>query len=229
MIEVYLDIETIPDQREGAVEKARAKVKPPGNYKKPEAIEKYIEDHYQEQYAKTALQGHSGNICSIAWALGGGLIHCSLSYLDEKKCIQQFIDGLQEGIDNERASRDPGDRSIRWVGHNVQDFDLRFLAQRMMVHGIAFPYILPLNAKLGDWVFDTMKAWAGVYNRANYPKLDDLCDAFGIENDPDLEGMDGGQVWKTVQAGNWPKIEAYNKDDVRKVRAVYERMKGFVF
>jgi len=64
---IYIDVETIPGQIMGAKEAARAGVKPPANYKKPETIaawwaeegEAAVERAYRAQ-ALDAAQGEAG-------------------------------------------------------------------------------------------------------------------------------------------------------------------------
>ena len=76
MIDFYMDLETIPDQSPDAEAKCLMDLKPPGNIKKQESIEKWWAEKAPaaslEALHKTGLNGISGEICSIAWAMDSG-------------------------------------------------------------------------------------------------------------------------------------------------------------
>jgi len=87
-----------------------------------------------------------------------------------------------------------------------------------MVNNVRPPVVLPVDAKHGTSVFDTMKAWTGW---KGYVSQENLCDAFGIEG---KSGMSGADVWGSYQRGEYEQILDYNKNDVRIVRELYRRM-----
>jgi len=227
MTNLYADIETIPDQDEGALENARELVKVPANYKKPEAIERYRLSNAAEAYEKTALNGLHGEICSIAWALGDGEIqgHIRKSDEPESDVLLLFFESVVHDV---RRNGEGAFPRLTWIGHNLIDFDLRFLKQRCIVNGIKPPFLIPADARhASNDVFDTMKAWAGW---KGYVKQDALCRALGIEssseefNSVDLAEMDGSKVWAAYQRGDYDHILTYNKLDVWKVRELHKRM-----
>ena len=51
---------------------------------------------------------------------------------------------------------------------------------------------------------------------------DNLCKALGIKGKPD--DIDGSKVWDFYKAGKIDEIEDYNRDDVDKVRQIYNRI-----
>ena len=215
---LYTDLETIPDQDEGALENARELVKVPANYKKPEAIESYRLSHAQEAYEKTSLNGIAGEICSISWAVDDGHIEgqIRLPGESEKDLIDAFFEAVYLGVVRDGEGGFP---RVTWIGHNLIDFDLRFLLQRCVVNNVIPPFRIPANAKHGsDQVFDTMRAWAGW---KGYVSQDALCKALGL---PVKDGMSGADVWPFYQAGKYEEILAYNRSDVYSVREIYRRM-----
>ena len=228
MTNLYFDIETIPDQREGALVRIFADVTAPARYTKQDSIDKWMHDNAQaeaeEQYLKTSLHGISGEIVSIAWAFDdgeiqghirrpGGPIRQPGEY--EEELIRTFF----WEVENETKPGEGSYPNLGWIGHNIIDFDLRYLKQRCMVNQIKPPFIIPADARHGSRdVFDTMRAWAGF---RGYVSQAALCEVLGIEGKGDMEGKD---VWPAYQAGEFDKILAYNKNDVRIVRELYRRM-----
>lgn len=222
MIELFFDIETIPDQSDGAIEKYIALVKPPGQYKKQESIDAWMEENAAaaavENWKKSALHGIGGQICSISWTFGDdepvGVVG------DERDVILTFFLAIEEQV----HAGEGAFPTIRWIGHNILGFDLRFLFQRCVIRDIAPPVHLPMDARQGsDKVYDTMEAWAGW---KGYVKQDALLEALGIDMgaDEDVAGVDGSMVWDLYQSGQLERILKYNKLDVAKARALYRRM-----
>lgn len=226
MIELGFDIETIPDQTPNALDKYLEMVKPPGQYKKPESIQKWMKENGEsaavENWEKSALHGIAGEICSISWAFddqpANGFV--GNPNVSEREVITTFFDA----ITTECRIGEGKYPTIRWIGHNILDFDLRFLFHRCVVLGIEPPVKLPMDARQGsDKVYDTMKGWAGW---KGFVKQDALIEALGIEVEaPDtIAAMDGSMVWDMYKAGRYETILEYNKLDVIKLRAIYRRM-----
>ncbi len=213
---LFFDIETIPSQAPDALDRAVNLVKVPANYKKPEAIEKYRKEHAAEAHAKTALKGIAGEICSIAWAIDDDDVQAITRDQDmaEDKLLYMFFNDIQK----ETPASQGHYPSITWIGHNVIEFDLRFLKQRALIKNIRPPFVIPADARHGKNVFDTMKEWAGW---KGYVKLDDLCQAFGIGGKGEVDGSMVGGMW---ERGEYKAIHEYNKEDVVMVRNVYRRM-----
>jgi DNA polymerase elongation subunit (family B) len=204
----YFDIETLPDQRPGAREKAAASIKVPGNYKNPEAIAKYVEENAEEAYLKTALDGWKGHVACISYnGKYGSMSYCAPSISDEYDLIREFFSfvSMSHGT---------------LVGHNIIGFDIPFITRRALVLGVQLPpdYIWPRNLKPWDkGVFDTMHALG---NGKDYVSLNALADAFGIEG----KINHGGAVYKMWQDGLHDEIAEYCADDTRIVREIHERM-----
>lgn len=232
-IKLPIDIETIPDQRPGAFERYLDAVEPPANYKKQETIDNWMLENAErvalESFQKTALNGLHGEICSISWALDDSDIQVLTRGADdmsEKELLDKFWDSLEFAL-NEMGGKSGRWPKLEWVGHNVLEFDLRFLKQRCLVNRVRPAYEIPADGRHGQgWVFDTMKEWSGW---RGYVKQDDLCEAFGIAA-PDWAqhvcAVDGSQVWELWRNGEYDLIALYNKLDVWKVYEIYKRMRG---
>ena len=237
LIELPIDIETIPDQRDGAFDRYLSAVEPPGNYKKQETIDKWMAENAEkvalEDYLKTGLNGLHGQICSIAFCVNDRqpiAVTAGISGGDEAGILQTFWTKLQEEVDiilDEEVGGGPRKPFARpkWIGHNLLDFDLRFLKQRSIVHGFKPPFFIPADARHGgDDVFDTMKEFAGW---RGYVKQDELVEALGIELPEwaaDAADVDGSQIWDLYRSGQFALIGRYNTLDVWKVREIYRRM-----
>ncbi len=220
---ITIDIETIPDQREGAQARAAENVAPPGNYKKPETIEKWWEETGNElkaeAYRKTALDGTTGQIACIGLAIDDGPASVFSQHLcgDEAGVLTAALQYIANATGwKETASRP----LLLWVGHNLANFDLRYVWQRCVINGVRPPIKLPVEAKPWDEeIFDTMTKWAGVRGTVGLARL---CDALGIavkESD-----ITGATVWDAWQAGRFEDVADYCAQDVIATREVYKRL-----
>jgi predicted PolB exonuclease-like 3'-5' exonuclease len=107
-----------------------------------------------------------------------------------------------------------------FVGHNILDFDLRFLYQRSVIHQIKPSRDIPFTRFRNAPVFDTMHEWSR-WGR-EHVSLDSLTKALGIPSPK--ENLDGSKVYPYYRAGKLPEIIEYCKRDVESVRQVYRRL-----
>ncbi len=107
-----------------------------------------------------------------------------------------------------------------FVGHNVLDFDLRFIHQRSMIHQIKPSRDLPFARFRSAPIFDTMHEWSK-WGR-EHVSLDLLARALGIPSPK--ECLDGSKVYPYYRAGKLAEICEYCKCDVDTVRQVYRRL-----
>lgn len=231
-IPFYFDIETIPDQAENAFQRHLEAVKPPANYKKPETIAKWMAENAEaaalEDYRKTALTGLYGEICSIAWAIDDGEIrHITRDEnVSEFSLLVAFWDKIYSQIREEQAADETRATwaKLEWIGHNVIDFDLRFLLQRHFVNKVRTVFTIPADSRHGHGVFDTMKEWGGW---RGYVKQSELVKALHLEPPTWAEGLedvDGSHVFDLWKAKDYDTIARYNKLDVHWVREIHKRM-----
>ena len=107
-----------------------------------------------------------------------------------------------------------------FVGHNVLDFDLRFIHQRSMIHQIKPSRELPFARFRSAPIFDTMHEWSK--RGREHVSLDLLARALGIPLPK--ECLDGSKVYPYYRAGKLAEICEYCKCDVDTVRQVYRRL-----
>ena len=212
MIKITLDLETLPDQSEGALEATEVSV--PGNYSKPETIEKYISEHKKDAWLKTALSGLQGELCAIGWAVGDGEpMSLVRQQGDSEKAL---LESAYRNMESEIALLQIA--QVQWIGHNVP-WDLRFLKHRSWILGVRPPFDLPCDARHGDRLFDNMQEWAGFKGMIGQERL---AKALGIPGK--FEGMDGSQVFARWIEGDYEAIRQYNLSDIVTARAIYKRL-----
>lgn len=220
---IYFDIETAPSTDPRVRELLALDITPPGNMSKPETIRQWEIDKkpdlVEEAVKKTALDGALGSLAVLGVAFGDEDPEAfwkpgTNPAAHERDILVAFYDRL----DNE-VSRNYRKPPI-WVGHNIAEFDLRFLFQRSVVLGIKPPSCIPFHAKpWDDEVFDTMGRWAGARNTV---KMDKLARALGL---PGKEGLDGSKVADYIAAGRIAEVADYCANvDVRQVRDIHRRM-----
>lgn len=249
MTALYLDIETIPAQRPDVLEEIRtskqadldaalAAIAPPGNYKKQETIDEWMateapkvaakltaafDADVEEAYRRTGLDGAFGQVCVIGYALNNDepqyLSVVDLSSKSERDLLMAFADRLNEIIQANEVL------STTVIGHNVLNFDLRFLVQRHIINRIRPHTVIARAAQAKPWeqdrVYDTLVQWGGTGAKAG-GSLDKLCKALSI---PSPKGaIDGSKVWDFVKAGEIDQVAAYCAKDVAATRAVHRRM-----
>lgn len=226
---IYLDIETLPSLASDARELARAGVRPPANYKKPETIEAWWRDEgdaaAETAWRKGALDGAVGEVCAIGFAdddsepvsLVRGRHEPEGDFLRRAlAAINILADTFATpGPDGHNWKADPF-----FVCHNAP-FDLGFLLRRCWALGIRPPFKLPLpSAREGRDYGDTMTLWAGPRSTIG---LDRLCRALAIPS-PKADGIDGGQVLDLWLCEKMETLARYNAADVEAVRACWHRL-----
>ena len=220
----FIDIETIPEQPEDEAKKRIAEtIQAPATMSKPETIEdwhngkgKYagVKDAAIEKaYRDTSLDASHGQIVSIAVA-DNFSEPFSQSGIDEEEVIVTAFSEVEGLCTSQRQQFNPF-----FIGHWIGGFDLKFLFQRAVILGIKPPFDLPFSGRHGKDFYCTMQAWAGFGNKISQ---DNLCKALNIEGKPD--DIDGSKVWDFVKAGNIARVAEYNRDDVLKVRKIYNRL-----
>ncbi|MWP62021.1 ribonuclease H-like domain-containing protein [Gilliamella sp. Pas-s25] len=215
---IYFDIETIPAQSYDIKNYIQNSLTAPASYKKPESISAWIEENKEQAYRKTALNGGFGQVVCIGYAINDGDVR--VIYFDdwassEKQILQSFFNDLIE------CYRPSADITPHFIGHNIENFDLRFIYQRAIVLSVKPPSFLPLNSKSYNnmYIFDTMTEWAG---KRNYVSLNEVCLSLGIP--PKGDEIDGSKVWDFVKEGKLKQVADYCTGDVEKVRAIYKRI-----
>lgn len=216
---LYLDIETIPSQSPEVYAAIAATISPPGNYKKPETIAEWAKNEkpalVKEAIAKTSFDGSVGHVCAIGWAWNddSAIVQSVEKVEDEASAIRSVLESLDRHVNGRRYS------APTIVGHNVVNFDIRFLWQRAIVLGIRMPGWFPRDPKpWGNEAFDTMTAFAGSRGTIS---MDRLCQALGMAVKGEIDGSKIGDLWA---AGEHEKIAEYCRSDVERTRAIHRKM-----
>lgn len=192
---LFLDIETLP-----ASEEAYATLK------KLHAKKNKGEENFDDYVAKTSFDGAFGRILCIGYAVDDDEVDVLYNDNDEKETLRQFWE-LAKNTD-------------QFIGHNVMEFDLRFIYQRSIVNNVMPSVDLNFARYRSFPIFDTMKEW--VRWGMGTVGLEHLALALGIPTPKD--GIDGSQVWDFYKKGKVQDILDYCKRDVETTRAVFKRM-----
>lgn len=217
---ITLDIETCPSQSPELKAEFLANVKAPAQYKKPESIAEWLKENAEAEadaaWRRTSFDGAYGHVCVIGLALDDQepvAMYEDDWHANEASVLRRAFDWIDRA-----CAAQPNVRPV-FVGHNLVEFDLRFLFQRAVVLGVKPSRHIPFSAKpWDDSVFDTMARWAGVKDRV---KLDKLAKACGLEGKGDI---DGSMVWDYVRDGRIAEIAEYCRHDVALARDIYKRM-----
>jgi len=220
-MQIVIDIETCPAQDPAVLANFIATIEPPAQYKKPESIAEWKKEQGQaaaeEKWRKTSFDGALGHICVIGVAVDSEpaqTIYSENWLADESAMLRRFFDFIDA-----ECAKHPNVRPV-FIGHNLVEFDLRFIFQRAVVLGVKPSVHIPFNARpWGDSnVYDTMTAWAGARNTVSLDKLSSVLTGAGKGD------MDGSMVWDAVKDGRIAEVAKYCADDVEKTRQVYRRM-----
>lgn len=208
---LFLDIETTSTTDMEAIGRIAAKVKPPGNMSKPETIAKWEAESKPSEVAyavgRTALNGGYGSI--VAAGLSSGLDGEIRVVVGPEATI---LAGIMQLPANHGAIP-------RLVGHNLVDFDLKFIRQRCIVQGVRLAGWFPRDPKPWDpLVCDTMVAWCG--NR-EMVSLNELAAILGITVNPTIPGA---EVPRAFQEGRLDDIVAHCTEDIRVVKEIYKAL-----
>ncbi len=210
----YFDIETIPCQDHDYLSELEAGVKPPGNIKKPESIDRWLAENRESAAAdavsKTSFDGGRGHVCTIAWAKNDSdaAVRHAVTLDDERRIISEFFEEFDTY------------HSETLVGHNITGFDIGFLRKRAVVLGVRMPDASSLPRDPKPWdktIHDTMTMWAGGTGRIS---MDDLCAILSIEGKGDFDGSMVADAWAR---GDHDTIAEYCADDVRRIREIHKR------
>lgn len=204
------DLETLPCTDPEMQKEIIASMKPPANYKNPEAIQKWIDENKDEAIAKTSFDGCFGRMFCVGYqvdeeetqVIGGN---------NEVANLKEFAYVLKQVPQHQR-------QMMRVVGHYIVGFDLRFLFQRYVINGVKPPE-LPWNAKPWDArVHDNMVVFAGDKGSISQDKL---AKALGLKG---KSSMSGAEVYPAWLEGRYQEIMDYCKDDVAQAYQIYKRL-----
>ena len=215
---LYLDIEVVPNLTDEQIVEIEKSIEPPGNYKKPESIQKWKDDQgksvLKEKVHKACFNELTGKIICIGAAQDGPV---KMFNDNERDLLGEFSEFLFEEIESENG------RMPTLVGHNAIAFDIPYIWRRCKVNNIILPFGYPGPSDMKPWmttVEDTMVLWSGARDKIS---LDKLASGLGFESHKDK--IDGSMVWSLYQEGKLKEIYDYCAMDVELTRSVHKRLK----
>ena len=136
---------------------------------------------------------------------------------DERQLLTQFADLLRRHYNRDMQ---------RLCGHNIKEFDVPFIARRMIINNVPLPGMLDIAGKKPWEVqhLDTMEMWKfGDFK--SYTSLVLLATALGIPTPKD--DIDGSQVRSVYyEEKNLDRIVTYCQKDVFTVAQVFRRFRN---
>ncbi len=217
---LYLDIETVPevydyDSLDPQVQDLWTK--------KTRFIQEREQVSSAEVYDRAGIYAEFGKVVCISTAFryekeGVGKLRVKSFYGDdEKKVLQDFAKMLDTHFKEENKFL---------CGHNLKEFDVPFMARRMLVHGISLPEKLNIAGKKPWQVsfLDTMELWKfGDYK--HFTSLNLLAHLFGIPTPKDdISGADVGRVY--WEEKDLERIRIYCEKDTITVAHVMHKFKN---
>ena len=209
---LYIDIETIPAihlSDDEQFDLARAAV--PGNLKKSDTIAKWLIEHGDEAFAKTALKSMAGHIIAVGMAFDDGEVK---AYCDADE--GRLLADVSAAIDKDTVY------NTVWIGHCLKMFDLPFLRHRAFALGFDMLANRIPHDKWGKLAVCTMELWAGT-NYREYYRLDAIREYLGMLDRSG--GFDGSMVYAAYLDGELDRIADYCREDVELVRNVYRKIR----
>lgn len=199
MRKIFLDIETLPPDRETM-----------------EATTN-LESCDDKDFRKLALKAEKGRILTIGVIIeeNGKVTHQGLFgrdratgkfHVDEARTLRCFWSLIGEI----RAGKD------LLIGHNILDFDLPFLYKRSIINRVKPPSI-SFRRYQKNPIYDTMWEWSLWAHRIS---LNDVCEAIGVQSSKTGD-IDGSQIYNYYSAGRHEEIGLYCMRDVECTREVY--------
>lgn len=203
-MKLFFDLETIPaDKKLKHVAVAQA-LSRQNRYQNNKRSVKSKEKLYRD----SAISGDFGQIFCIGYAQNDQPV--------------QIIKG--EEVQILKVWWQVADRADLFIGHNIMDFDLRFIFKRSIINKIK-PAARHLNLSFARYrsfpIYDTMREWEKW--ASSFISLDTLAKALGLESSKE-GGIDGSQVYDYYLKGEHDAIYEYCKRDVTLTRQIYKRM-----
>jgi 3'-5' exonuclease len=226
---IVLDIETVGTDDPAIVQTIIDSIKPPGTMSRAETIAAWERDKKPEAVVRaiagTALDGGLGSVTAVGWQhLSIDPLELRVQERDEEQVrVREPGHGVHDflGETFKAMGESPfGMHTPIVAGHNVVGFDLPFLWQQCVRHGVRAPVWLPVLPSAWDRnVLDTMAAWAGPRNSIG---LSDLALILGVERD--AESIPSENVPAAYRDGDLSAVERHLRDDILVTTEVVERI-----
>lgn len=214
---LFLDIETVPEQQ---------------HYEQLDSDMQQLWEQKTQYQRKDNVSGEDFYERAGIWAEFGKIITISVGYFvnkadirnfrvtsfwgDEKKILNDFSNLLNTHFNGAQHLL---------CGHNAKEFDIPFIARRMIINGIALPNKLDLFGKKPWEVphLDTLELWKfGDYKHFTSLKL--LTKVLGVPSPKD--DIDGSEVARVFYVENdIDRIITYCEKDVIAVAQIFLRLR----
>jgi uncharacterized protein YprB with RNaseH-like and TPR domain len=214
---LFLDIETVPEQQ---------------HYEQLDSDMQQLWEQKTQYQRKDDISGEDFYERAGIWAEFGKIITISVGYFvnkadirnfrvtsfwgDEKKILNDFSNLLNTHFNGAQHLL---------CGHNAKEFDIPFIARRMIINGIALPNKLDLFGKKPWEVphLDTLELWKfGDYKHFTSLKL--LTKVLGVPSPKD--DIDGSEVARVFYVENdIDRIITYCEKDVIAVAQIFLRLR----
>ena len=216
--DVFLDIETFPDAPDDIWDYALSKV-PSNVVKKNEWAQK----HGNEVVQKRALDPITGLVISAAMAVGDGDVQQMGPYTNDDPWHNEDL--VLQGV---QALLLDVIKPYRWIGHNIDGFDLVFLRGRafrrdlpLLVEELHFP---DKPWERTNKVVDTMLICKQLTTRrGGWVSLDEMCRFTGTGG----KDGNGAMVLEMYARGQLEQIAEYNTEDVEMTRRLFRRLQKY--
>lgn len=148
---------------------------------------------------------------------------------DEYWASKSFCDDNEEVLLNDLAdflsTSCPKTSQVKLVGHNIKEFDIPFLARRMLINEVLLPQVLKIQGRK-PWqiqhIVDTMNLWKfGDFK--NYTSLNLLAEILNVPSSK--ESLDGSKIHDAYWVDrNLKGIREYCESDVLTTSQVYFKL-----
>ena len=214
---LFLDIETVPEQQ---------------HYEQLDSDMQQLWEQKTQYQRKDDVSGEDFYERAGIWAEFGKIITISVGYFVNKADIRNFrvtsFWGDEKKILNDFShllnTHFNGAQHLL-CGHNAKEFDIPFIARRMIINGIALPNKLDLFGKKPWEVphLDTLELWKfGDYKHFTSLKL--LTKVLGVPSPKD--DIDGSEVARVFYVENdIDRIITYCEKDVIAVAQIFLRLR----
>ena len=201
MKRLFLDIETLPADKklwQRFVKDYELKVE----LKKKKPLKK------EDVYLKTALDGTYGRILCIGYLKEPAETKKAKILSGTEKSILQKFWQVAKDVD-------------LFIGHNVIDFDLKFIYKRSVIHNVKPTKFLNFARYRNFPIYDTMYEWEKWTPNAKIT-LDELAKVLNLQSSK--QGIDGSKVFDFYEKGKLKEIYEYCQRDVELTREIYRKM-----
>lgn len=198
MQKLFIDIETLPAD-ESCLNVLRA-------IHEKKCQKRRVYQSFEQFFLSTSFDGSFGRILCVSYASNDQEPQTLYEDGDETAILARFWEIAYE--------------HELFVGHNVMDFDLRFIYQRSVINRVKPSKELSFARYKNYPIFDTMREWSK-WSSDNVG-LEHLALALGIPTPKD--GIAGSQVFEFYKKGRISEILKYCQRDVEAAREVYKRM-----